>query len=79
MTTIEVDGGFLRLEGTEGDLARIIAQRQRLGLKKYGVSLRNNQLNFRAWMVHDLEEMIDSCLYKMRQIEEWDKMQDDMK
>jgi len=30
-------------------------------------------------MVHDLEEMIDSCLYKMRQIEEWDKMQDDLK
>jgi hypothetical protein len=79
MQTIEVDGGFLRLEGTEADLARMLAKRQALGLRKYQTSVRKNPLELRQWLMHSLEEKLDDCVYMLRAIEQIDRESDDNK
>ena len=79
MQTISVDGGFLRVEGTEGDLCRMLAQRQALGLRKYGVSVRNNPLDELVWRQHHLEELLDAAIYNQRLIEILKQQVDDGK
>ena len=77
--TIETEGGFLRLEGTEADLARMLAQRQEAGIRKYRTTVRKNPLTLRQWLVHSLEEKLDDCVYMLRAIEEIDRLGDDGK
>lgn len=79
MTTIETDGGFVRLTGTEADVAKLLARRQQLGLAKYGVSVRDNPLSLRQWARHALEESLDFCVYLQRTLEELDRLEDDGK
>jgi len=76
MQTISVDGGFLRVEGTEGDLCRMLAQRQETGIRKYGTTVRKNPLTLRQWHQHHLEELLDAAVYVMRKMEELDKLEE---
>ena len=38
-------------------------QRSELGIKKYGVTLDRNDLNFKDWIQHAQEEAMDFILY----------------
>lgn len=79
MVTVETEGGFVRIEGTEGRLAQLLASRQQVGIKKYRTTVSKNPLSLRAWLVHALEEALDLAVYLMRSIEELDRREDDGK
>ena len=79
MTTIDTPGGFVRVEGTEARVCSMIAQRQQLGIAKYGTTVARNPLELRAWLQHQLEELLDAAIYVQRAIEEIDRNQDDGK
>lgn len=79
MNTIETQGGFIRVTGTESKVCELIAKRQQFGIAKYGVTVAGNPLPLRQWLVHALEEMLDQAVYMARAIEELDRQQDDGK
>lgn len=79
MVSVETNGGFLRVEGTEAEVVRLIAQRQQLGIKKYGTTVLANPLSLREWLQHALEECLDQAVYLKRAIQEIDKQGDDLK
>lgn len=60
-------------QGTEARVCQDIAKRQQLGLKKYGVSIEQNQLSLKEWMQHQYEELLDAAIYCKRAIEELEK------
>ena len=57
----------------------MIASRQRAGILKYGTTLADNPLPLRAWLQHQLEELLDASAYIQRAINEIDAKQDDYK
>lgn len=59
--------------GTEAAVCADIAKRQKLGLDKYGVSVRDNPIKLRDWLQHAYEETLDKAIYLKRAIEELDK------
>ena len=59
--------------GTEGRVCRDIAERQQLGLSKYGQTVADNPLTLRQWMQHAYEECLDQAVYLKRAMEEMDK------
>jgi hypothetical protein len=59
--------------GTEAKVCELIAQRQALGLAKYGTTVAENPLSLRQWLQHQLEELLDAAIYVQRAIEELDK------
>lgn len=65
--------------GTEGRVCEFIAARQRMGLAKYGMSVRDNPLTLRQWLVHQQEELADALVYCTRALEELDRLADDNK
>ena len=79
MTTLDTSGGFARVTGTEARVCELIAARQRLGVAKYGTTVAGNPLELRAWLQHQLEELLDAAIYCQRAIEEMDKQRDDLK
>ena len=60
--------------GTEAAVCADIAKRQKLGLEKYGVSVRDNPLKLKEWLTHAYEESLDKSVYLKRSIEELDRM-----
>ena len=56
--------------GTEAKVCALIAQRQALGIAKYGTTVANNPLALRAWLQHQLEELLDAAVYVQRAIDE---------
>ena len=79
MTTLDTAGGFARVTGTEARVCEMIAARQRLGVAKYGMTVAGNPLELRAWLQHQLEELLDASIYCQRAIEQLDKQRDDLK
>lgn len=77
MKTLDIGGGFVRVRGTEAEVCNDIAQRQQLGIAKYGTTVRENPLELRQWLQHQYEELLDAAVYCKRAIEELDKKQDD--
>lgn len=65
--------------GTEARLIAMIAERQKLGIAKYGTTVADNPLSLRDWLQHQLEELLDAAVYCQRAIEEIDKRSDDGK
>ena len=59
--------------GTEAAVCADIAERQKLGLWKYGVSVRDNPLKLRDWLQNAYEETLDKAIYLKRAIEELEK------
>lgn len=59
--------------GTEAKVCELIAQRQAMGLSKYGITVADNPLALRAWLVHQLEELLDAAIYCQRAIDEIDE------
>lgn len=61
-----------RPTGTEAKVCDRIAQRQRLGVNKYGTTVAQNPLSLRQWHQHHLEELLDAAIYVQRIIDELD-------
>lgn len=64
----------MNVSGTEAAVCADISKRQKIGLEKYGVSVRENPLNLRQWLQHAYEESLDKSVYLKRAIEELDRM-----
>lgn len=62
----------IELTGTEAKVCKDIAERQKLGLKKYGVSVSENPLSLRQWLEHAYQECLDQAIYLKRAMEEMD-------
>ena len=77
MKTLDIGGGFVRVRGTEAEVCNDIAQRQQLGIAKYGTTVRENPIGLRDWLQHQYEELLDAAVYCKRAMEELDKKQDD--
>jgi len=58
--------------GTEAAVVADITRRQAHGLAKYGVTVANNPLPFRAWLQHAYEEALDLAVYLKRAMQEMD-------
>ncbi len=65
--------------GVEKQVCDLIAQRQKFGLGKYGVSVADNPLALREWLEHALLETLDKAIYLQRAINEIDSKADDFK
>lgn len=79
MTTIDTQGGFVRVSGTEARVCEMIASRQAFGLNKYGTSVEANPLKAMEWLQHLREELADALVYATRLQEEIVKNMDDGK
>jgi len=60
---VETDGGFVRLSGVEAQVARELAARQQLGIRKYGGTLAENPAAVIQRLQHLKEELMDGALY----------------
>ena len=58
--------------GTEARVCALIAQRQQMGVAKYGTTVESNPLTQRQWLQHALEEALDLSIYLQRSIEAMD-------
>jgi hypothetical protein len=58
--------------GTEADVCKDIADRQKLGIEKYGTTVANNPLALRDWLEHAYQEALDQAIYLKRAINEID-------
>jgi hypothetical protein len=61
------------LSGTERAVCLDIAERQQVGIKKYGKTVAENPLTLREWMRHAYEETLDQAVYLKRAMEEMDR------
>ena len=61
------------MSGTEADVCADIESRQRVGLRKYGITVRDNLLSHKEWLQHAYEEALDLAIYLKRSIEEINK------
>ena len=59
--------------GVEAEVCALIADRQRKGIEKYGMTVADNPLALRDWLQHALEEVLDQAVYLKRAINELDK------
>lgn len=55
--------------GTEAEVCKDIAQRQRFGIRKYGRGVRENPLTPDQWDRHLYEELLDAVVYMKRRRE----------
>ena len=63
----------MEASGIEAKVCADIAARQAMGMSKYGVSVQDNPLELRQWLMHAYEEALDMAIYLRRSIEELDK------
>jgi hypothetical protein len=68
-------GTVVNTDDIEYKVAADIFERQRVGLKKYGVSVKDNPLSLREWLQHAYEESLDHAIYLRRAMHELDKEQ----
>jgi len=66
-------GSVVSTDDIEYKVAADIFERQRIGLKKYGVSVKDNPLSLREWLQHAYEESLDHAIYLRRAMQELDK------
>jgi hypothetical protein len=64
---------ILFVQGTELAMCNDIANRQKLGLNKYGTTVADNPLTLKQWLQHAYEECLDQAVYLKRAIEEIEK------
>lgn len=58
--------------GIEAQVCEDIANRQKLGIAKYGTTVAENKLSLRDWLQHQYEELLDAAVYCRRAIAEID-------
>ena len=60
----------MMVTGTELAVCTDIAERQRLGIKKYGTTVRENKKDLDFWQQSLYEELLDAAIYLKRIMEE---------
>ncbi len=65
--------------GIEKMVCDDIAERQAMGIRKYGTTVQDNPLPLADWLQHAYEEALDMAIYLKRAIVEQHKQQDDLK
>lgn len=58
--------------GTEARVCADIAQRQQMGIQKYGTTVADNPLPLRAWLEHAYQEALDMAVYLRRAMDDMD-------
>lgn len=71
--TISTAGGFIRAQCTEARVCRDIADRQAMGIRKYGTTVEQNNLTPLQWQRHHYEELLDAAVYCRRIIDLMEK------
>lgn len=61
--------------GVEAEVCDLIADRQRKGVAKYGMTVADNPLALRDWLQHALEEVLDQAVYLKRAINKLEVLQ----
>ena len=56
--------------GIEKLVCEEIARRQQFGINKYGVSVADNPLSLKEWLIHSFQEKLDDVIYMRRAIQE---------
>lgn len=56
----------------EASVIQDIKDRKDRGMMKYGVTVADNPLKLRDWLVHQYEELLDAAIYCKRAIVEID-------
>jgi len=59
--------------GIEAIVCKDIADRQALGINKYGCTVADNPLTLREWLNHAYQEHLDAAIYLRRAMDEIDK------
>lgn len=54
----------------ESQVCLDIQSRQRVGIRKYGVTVADNPLPLREWLEHAYQECLDQAIYLRRAMEE---------
>lgn len=62
----------LEVSGIEAAVCKDIAERQRMGINKYGVTVAANPLPLRPWLQHAYEESLDHAIYLKRAMAQMD-------
>ena len=55
--------------GIEAEVCKDIADRQQLGIAKYGTTVADNPLNMKQWLTHAYQECLDQAIYLKAAIE----------
>ena len=58
------------MNDTESLVIKDIAERQLMGVKKYGITVAENPLPLKQWLQHAYEESLDKAIYLKRAIQE---------
>jgi hypothetical protein len=58
--------------GTEARVCSDIAERQAMGISKYGKTVEQNGASLRGWLQHAYEEALDMAIYLKRAMEKLD-------
>ena len=61
---------ILEVSGIEAQVCQDIADRQKIGVNKYGTTVADNPLELRQWLQHAFEEALDQAIYLKRAIDE---------
>ena len=56
--------------GIEAEVCQDIAERQKRGIAKYGVTVEMNRAELQEWIQHMYEELLDAAIYAKRIIRE---------
>ena len=64
----------MKAQGTEERVCDDIAERQALGINKYGTTVELTNATLREWLQHAYEEALDMAIYLKRSIENLDKV-----
>ncbi len=56
--------------GIEAEVCKDIANRQQMGIKKYGTTVDENPLTPKQWAQHAYEEALDMAIYLKKLIKE---------
>ena len=65
----------MKPSGIEELVCEDIAQRQQLGIAKYGTTVAGNPLELKQWLHHAYEEALDMAVYLKRAINEIERKQ----
>lgn len=68
-----IDVQFTLPYGVEARICKQIADRAKMGLKKYGVTVADNPLPLREWLEHQKMELLDAAIYVQRAIDDIDE------
>ena len=71
------DKELIKVTGIEEQVCVDIAQRQQVGIRKYGTTVSENPLELKQWLQHAYEETLDNAIYLKRAITEIDESLED--